>query len=148
MCVIIDASVAGLVFSSPHHPNFKPLWNWLENKDGRIVYGGYLVKELELVARRMLARLKQSGLALECPAKKVEQEETAVRKLKKCRSNDLHVVALARASGARVLCTNDHKLEADFKDLEIVPHPKGQIYKNPKHARMLKHNNICIGRKK
>ena len=37
------------------------------------------------------------------------------------RSNDSHVLALALASGATVLCSNDGKLRSDFKDRNILP---------------------------
>jgi predicted nucleic acid-binding protein len=147
LCVIVDASVAGQVFSNPHKADFQPLWRWLEEKGGKLVYGGYLVEELSRTsATRMLSELKRSGRALVCSSKKIDQAEKDVRKLKLCRSNDLHIIALARASGARVLCTNDHKLEDDFKNLKIVPRPKGQIYKKAEHAHLLTHNNVCIGR--
>lgn len=148
MCVIVDASVAGRVFSTPHDADFQPLWRWLTEEDGKLVYGGYLVEELNRIpsAARRLAELKRSGRALECPRKKIEQEELAVRRLRLCRSNDHHVIALAHVSGARVLCANDHKLEDDFKNMKIVPRPKGQVYKTARHAHLLTHNSVCIGR--
>lgn len=148
MCVIVDASVAGLVFSVPHEPDFQPLWHWLEEKGGKLVYGGHLVDELNRIpaARRLLAELKRSGKALVPSPTTMKQAENDVRNLKLCRSNDQHVVALARASGARVLCTNDRQLENDFTNPAIVPHPKGKIYKKAQHRHLLRHNNICIGR--
>lgn len=44
------------------------------------------------------------------------------------------------------MCTSDDNLEIDFKNLRLVPIPKGKIYKNASHARLLDHNSICIGR--
>ncbi|MDE0306934.1 MAG: hypothetical protein OXI87_18940 [Albidovulum sp.] len=48
-----------------------------------------------------------------------------------CESNDQHVLALARISGARLLYTNDQKLMDDFKNTELVSTPKGKVYRTP-----------------
>lgn len=60
-----------------------------------------------------------------------------------CRSNDLHVLALARVSGARTLCTADGDLRRDFKDSRLVARPKGSIYSRASHAHLLKHSTSC-----
>ena len=145
MCVIIDASVAGRVFSVPREPDFVPLWRWLEKDDGRLVYGGKLADELGRLpkVRRFLVRLKEAGLALQCSRIKVDAEENTVRKLRLCRSNDQHVIALARVSGARILCAVDGDLVSDFKNPQLVPSPKGKIYKKASHERVLGHNRLC-----
>ena len=150
MCVIVDASVAGRVFSVPYEVDYAPLWRWLKEKDGKLVYGGQLAKELDHLpnAKRILAELKSEGRALLCSRQKVDDEEKGVRMLGLCRSNDTHVIALARVSSARVLCTNDSDLEADFKNRKLVAAPKGKIYKKAGHASLLKHNGKCIGRPK
>ena len=148
MCVIVDASVAGRVFSVPHEPDFVPLWRWLEKKDGKLVYGGRLTEELDRLpkAKRLLAELKRGGRALQFPRRDVNEEEQAVGRLRLCRSNDPHVIALARVSGVRVLCTNDRTLERDFTNRRLVPTISGQqgkIYKNAGHQHVLKHNSRC-----
>lgn len=148
MCVIIDASVAGVAFAIPYHVDFKPLWHWIECQDGRIVLGGRLSSELNRLpnVRRLLAEFTRAGLAVYVTKQKVDEEEKEVHKLGLCRSNDPHVIALARVSGARVLCTNDGDLEVDFKNRQLVSAPRGSIYKNASHKSLLKHNRICIGR--
>ena len=145
MCVIVDASVAGRVFSVPHELDFVPLWRWLEKEDGKLVYGGRLTEELDRLpkSKRLLAEMKRGGRALQFPRRDVDEEEQAVGRLRLCRSNDPHVIALARVSGARVLCTNDRTLESDFTNLRLVSSPKGKIYKNASHARVLRHNRLC-----
>lgn len=149
MCVIVDASVVGLVFSHPRRADYWPLWDWLEKRGGMLVYGGRLAANGELKgARTLLVRLKQAGQAHECPKADVDREERLVKKMGLCKSNDPHVIALARISGARVLCAEDHPLEADFKNLHLVPKPKGKIYKKARDVSLLKHNAICIGRPK
>ncbi|MCD4727970.1 MAG: hypothetical protein K8R46_09930 [Pirellulales bacterium] len=148
MCVIVDASVAGLVFTVPYKAEYVPLWRWIEERDGKIVYGGKLADELGRVptARKRLVKLKQAGLALFFPGKKVATKEKAVRKSGLCRSNDPHVIALALVSGARVLCADDRDLETDFTNRQLVPNigkQQGKIYKNAGHQHVLKHNSRC-----
>ncbi len=149
MCVIVDASVVGLVFPNPHRAEYRPFWDWLEKRGGILVYGGRLATSGELkCATRLLVRLKQAGQAYECPKADVDREERVVKKMGLCKSNDPHVIALARVSGARVLCAEDHALEADFKNQFLVPTPKGKIYKKARDKILLGHNRICIGRRK
>ena len=59
------------------------------------------------------------------------------------RSNDAHVLGLARASGARCLCTSDDTLIADFKDKLIVDKPRGRVYQVACHAQLLRHDASC-----
>ena len=56
MCVIIDANVAAKVFGRPVHYEYAPLWKWIEQRDGRIVYGGpnrRALAKLNIVWRRL-----------------------------------------------------------------------------------------------
>ena len=148
MCVIIDANVAAEVFAFPVHDDYAPLWKWIHHKDGRIVYGGENRRELAKLTnvRQRLKTLWDAGLALDEDDRRVDKEENAVTKKGLCRSNDAHVIALARVSGVRVLCTNDQDLQTDFKNRDLVANPRGKIYKNANHAGVLGHNGICRGR--
>jgi len=148
MCVIIDANVAAEVFASPVQTDYVPLWTWIEHGGGRIVYGGKNRRELARLTdvRRRLKTLWSAGRAFEIGNRQVAREEKAVVKMNACRSDDPHVIALARVSGTRVLCTEDQDLQADFKDRELVPAPRGKIYKRASLAGVLGHNSICPGR--
>jgi hypothetical protein len=52
------------------------------------------------------------------------------------RSNDVHILALARVSGARVLFLRDNNLHSDFKNTKIL-RPKGKIYQGQRHKKLL-----------
>ena len=59
-------------------------------------------------------------------------------------------MALAAASGARLLYTNDALLMDDFRDRNIVPGPQGRIYTTkdrkdfrPAHKKLLGMRNLC-----
>jgi hypothetical protein len=148
MCVIIDANVAGQVFATPCSGDYRPLWDWVLERGGCIVYGGRLAAEILRMrnAARTLRVLSDAGKAHRCLDAQVFSEEEAVKAMGLCTSTDSHVIALARVSKARVLCSGDKALHADFKNLKLVPRPRGQIYQNASHARVLKHSIGCVGR--
>jgi hypothetical protein len=148
VCIIIDANLASRVFGSPRPPDYAPLWRWIEEADGVIVYGGKLAGELNRIeaARRYLHQLYSAGKAHREPDDNVRAEEDKIAG--KCRSDDPHVIALARLTGARVLCSADTDLHDDFKNLALVPRPKGRVYQTAKHARVLGHTPNCVGRPK
>ena len=58
---------------------------------------------------------------------------------KKLQSNDRHIIALAKASGARLLYTGDGKLlRKDFDNKAYIDNPTGKIYPKGKKAKELK----------
>lgn len=148
MCLIVDANLAAQVFGSPPGADFVPILDWLEKKDGCLIFGGHLGTELDRVekARRFLRALLQAGRAKRIPDGRVEKEEAVVRGTGHCQSNDGHVVALARVSGARTLCTLDRTLQQDFGNPKLVDKPRGKVYQRREHRRLLTHTVGCPGR--
>ena len=65
----------------------------------------------------------------------VPEEEEVVKK--NCKSNDNHIIALARLSNCRLLFSQDKPLHADFTNLKLVPSPKGKVYQHAKHEHLL-----------
>ena len=54
------------------------------------------------------------------------------------KNDDRHILALALASGARLLYTNDGPLSEDFTDSAVITKPKGKVYLSHKrHAHLL-----------
>lgn len=145
MCLIVDANLAAAVFASPPHSDFVPVLDWLEKRDGCVVYGGRLAAELIRIekARRYLLNLVRAGRARLVPDGPISTEERTVTKTGLCRSNDVHVMALARISGARTLCTRDRDLQRDFRDSRLISDPRGSIYLRPEHSRLLRHTGSC-----
>jgi len=151
MCVIVDANLVGLVFGSPPHPDFVPVLDWLQQRDGRLVMGGHLAAELgrSEKARRFVVQLQRAGLVRLVPPAEVAREEAEVAGTGLCESNDSHVVALARVSGARTLCTHDKALQRDFRNPQLVMKPRGSIYQRAGHGKLLRHTppSCGLGRK-
>lgn len=145
MCIIIDASVAAITFSNSPHPNAAPVINWIEERDGKFVFGGQLANELYAIkkVRRYLREAMRKGNAIQFPNDVVSNEQAIVERFGICRSNDEHVIALARISGARVLFSDDQLLGQDFNDKRLISKTRGKLYKRPEHANLLRHTYSC-----
>ena len=64
-------------------------------------------------------------------------------------SDDPHVLALAFVSGARLLYTNDPRLQRDFTNPALI-RPRGKVYSTAVHRhftdvheRLLRRRNLC-----
>lgn len=132
MCIIIDASAVGRgALTNPGCKASAAVLGWLQAKNGRIAYGGtQSIKEIAAGSakyRRLLRVLNQSGQTIEAPKDAVDQVANVLES--ECRSNDPHVVALARVSGARLLWSFDEDLRTDFgsKELLLPPH-RGKVF--------------------
>jgi len=118
VCVIIDNNLAARVLIKDD-PEFEPIRARLfSNKKPtiRVAYGGRLLEELSgnFEVRRVLAALVRNGRARLVPDRWIEEERQALVDLGLCKSNDVHVIALARAAPARVLISLDRELHRDF----------------------------------
>jgi hypothetical protein len=108
-------------------------------KDVVLSYGGRLADELlgDAENRRWLTRLDEAGKARIADYEEVEAITLELIDGCVCSSTDPHIVALARISGARILCTNDEKLEDDFRNRSLV-NPPGRIYVNKSHNNLIR----------
>ncbi|MDM8549089.1 hypothetical protein QUF72_03380 [Desulfobacterales bacterium HSG2] len=92
-------------------------------------------------ARRYLRVLNQAGRAIRIPDESIYAEEKRIKDM--CRSDDPHIIALARVSGVRTLCSHDKTLHKDFKNRELISDPRGSVYQNPEHMALLRHTRSC-----
>jgi len=145
MCLVVDTDRAHIIFGTPFSDAARPIWRWLK-RDGILVYGGRLASEVERLhsTRRLLAELYRSGKAILEDAAAVRREEQRYLAEGNLRSNDPHVLALARVSGARVLFTGDQLLIKDFCNPRHL-RPKGKVYQRSEHKRLLRHRRGCRG---
>ena len=143
MCLIVDANAAHTFLAAESKVRtwlFGPLGN------PRLVVGGLLTVELQKleVVRKILVQLDRAGRLRKMDPRAVDAESKALANRKLCRSNDLHVLALAIISGARTIATYDEALIQDCKNPEIVSNPRGRIYRHPAiHHRLLCHVSSC-----
>ena len=135
MCAILDVNSIGK-FKDPTNEDMKPVWYWLENKNGKIVYsdtdkfrgewergGGHtLMRELQRRDKFRLVKIQD-----------VQKKENELRD--QIKSNDPHIIALAIVADVKVLISSDQTLHQDFKNRNLVG---GKVYQNKRHARLLK----------
>jgi hypothetical protein len=114
-------------------------------EDGRMVFGGRLAQELEESdsVRRFILKLNQAGRAIRVDDAIVNGEERVLSETFDLASNDPHVLALARVSGARVLLTEDKALHSDFTNHQIISKPRGRVYQTRDHEPLLHHDSSC-----
>jgi hypothetical protein len=146
VCIIVDANVAAQLCQAPLAADARLLVEWIENRGGRVVLGGQLSDELASNSKvsRWLRGLAQAGRAILVPRDTIEEEEHRVRGLVLCVSNDFHIIALARVSGARLLFSHDHDLHTDFGNRGLINNPRGRIYQNAAHRHLLS-KTACRG---
>lgn len=138
MCIIIDDNRFGDFFN-PNHQDSQPIREWLDKKWGFLVYstGGNFPTMIERSKREKLLEYARSGHAKLIPSCSFRDEEYNLEKSGKLRSDDPHILALARKSNARLLYTHDADLIKDFKDPLIITGPRGAIYSRAENADLL-----------
>ncbi len=155
MCAIVDNNVRHEVFG-PHDtqtPAGKLFLDWLDSGRGVLVVGGHLRRELGEYRRFQLwlETAVQFGRARQIDDAQVDRE-TDEMSSQGIRSNDSHILALARISGARLLFTNDRDLQQDFGDSAILQGTRGRVYTTIErsdvrrtHRQLLRRTDLCNG---
>lgn len=151
MCVIVDTNVVAQMFGTAQTPGGIAFRERVESGLA-LVAGGELLRELDGNGnfrdwRRIAARIGVFQIVSE---NDVARRTEALRKEKRCESDDEHVIAVAQVGGARLLFTNDGALQKDFKNKALVDEPRGRIY-SPQaggdvspHQKRLLNNATCL----
>ena len=138
MCIIIDANVAGDL--QPPSDDARPIIDAIQQRKMRLVIGGENTKELFLnqKVRQWLRGLLQANVVQIISKSDIEREEQVLARHGQHQSNDVHILALARASGARLLFSRDNALGQDFKNKKLLDVPRGSVYKQRSHTHLLR----------
>ena len=143
MCIIVDANRLGAFLANPVDADAAPVRDWL-NRGGRIVYstGGAYAREVGRRTRASLLTYVRAGKATLVPADRFADDERGLRADAGLRSDDPHVLALARAARVRLLYTSDRNLMADFRNKKFIDRPRGKIYSSAANAGLLT-RSVC-----
>lgn len=134
MGAIVDASVANEVFGSNRTEAGEQFFNWIATGKGVLMIGGKILQEFNKTSykRREIKKwIRQAILAgnvREVQELKVNALTASLWDNREFKSNDPHVLALAQASGARLLYSNDKTLQRDFKNKRLIDQPRGKVY--------------------
>jgi predicted nucleic acid-binding protein len=137
--LIIDANAISLVLNPTGDNDFTPVWKALVEGRARAVYGGKLAEEYAKVEklRALIRQFDSAGRFRHISAGQVDAEANKVKGEASCVSNDFHIIALARVSGVRLLCSHDRDLHADFTHPKVLQ-PRGSVYQKPNHAPLIR----------
>ena len=135
MGAILDANVAHEVFGgSDRSEAGRRFYNQINRGEGILVAGGKLLRELlETSVRRNIDEAYRSGKIKRINDQKVDVLTKKLQDQGGFKSNDPHILALAQASGARLLYSNDGDLQKDFGNKGLVDRPRGKVY-STKHG--------------
>ena len=164
MCAIIDANVIDEVFGPNPTPAGKEFRAWIVKGSGRLICGGKLLEELKKskkgkkgssIKKGSSVRFIQWAKEISYSGRMRNINEGEVRRRmaeiqeESIQSDDPHILALALASGARLLYSNDKKLHKDFKNRDLIS-PAGFIYSTLKskeftdvHQKLLEKKRLC-----
>ena len=145
MCIIVDTNKLGAFLADPPDDDSRPIHKWLERGAGSIVYstGGKFTKEIRgRRARAKLTNYVRAGRAKLIPGSLFADDERDLKARADLRSDDPHVLALARAAGVRLLYTADRNLISDFKDRNFIDRPRGKVYSSTRNANLLT-DSVC-----
>jgi hypothetical protein len=143
VCLIVDNSVRDRVFFKSDDNDFRDLHSCLKGNVRpvvKIIYGGQLRREYLQRKDMMeqLAALDRKGQAKIIRDAEVDKETTVVKASRLCRSNDEHIIALARVARVRLLAAGDNSLKRDFKNKALIDDPRGKVYDRRSHDALLR----------
>jgi hypothetical protein len=138
VCLIVDANALSLTLDAAGENDFTPVWTALMRGRARAVYGGELAREYARVAklRDLIVQLDRAGRMRQVDSAAVDAETTVVESEQCCASDDPHIIALARVSQVRLLCSHDKALHTDFTNPNVL-RPRGSIYQRPEHEPLI-----------
>ena len=144
MCIIVDANKLGAFLADPAGEDSRPIRRWLDRGAGSLVYstGGRFGQEIRGRVRAKLADYVRAGRAKLVPESRFAADERSLEARAGLRSDDPHVLALARTAGVRLLYTGDRNLILDFKDKNFIDRPRGKVYSGAHNARLLT-SSVC-----
>lgn len=126
MALVVDACTSSIVLTTS--TRFPLLIGWLFDGPGSLAVSHILLDEIDdLDVIRSISALADDGKVLQ-PPKKAVDDELAEQVLEACCSNDQHVIALMRVTGARLLCTGDVRLRKDVQNRALLDNPRGKVY--------------------
>lgn len=139
--------------TSEDHVEFKPIFDWLFEGEGKVVFGGETYrKELEHLTdiRKIFVLLERMNKVVHIDDDKVDAYVKKLKsKLVHRDFDDQHIVAIVAESKCQLICSKDKRAMPYFKNKikGISLYPRGvkrpQIYTAKRHKKLLCKKNIA-----
>jgi len=146
MCLVIDVCCIPKVFDheNRHHPNYTPVFKWVSNGSGCMIYGGTKYgTELREIPRYLgiIAELHRKGRAVVLPQAQVDAIADALKaEITDAAFNDEHLIAIVIVSRCRVVCTEDRVAISYLKRRQFY---SSYGIKKPKIYQSSRNKNLC-----
>lgn len=145
MCIIIDTNTFKSVFDqmSDDHKNFAPIFDWILNKKGKIVYGGTKYKsELKESYRflKVFGQFARMRKVVEIDDHLIDAYQKELELLENHKDfDDPHLVAISYISKCRLICTNEKRALPYLSRKDFYPNnsPRPKIYTSSKNTNLL-----------
>ena len=154
MCAIIDVNVSHEVFGDNRPEAGERFLERLNSGTLRLVVSSKLLAELNYgKAQQWIQQGLNAGIVQQEKTETLDEREEKLSIEGTCFSNDIHIIALAQISGARLLYSNDIALHKDFGNKSLIDKPRGKVYSTNQrkdftssHAGLLNNRNLCRSR--
>lgn len=151
MCVVIDANAIAKVMNpnNKEHGDYKPVFDWVIKRNGKIVYGGTKYKEELKRASRYLelfTELKALNKVVSLDDHEVDVMQGRVESITGQACDDPHIIAIINVSRCRVVCTGDARSHEHLKNKVLYLLPGSQvpsIYASRKGVSLLCNENMA-----
>ena len=151
MCIVIDTNTFSSVFdeSSSLHSEFRPVFEWIYRRKGKVVYGGTKYRnELRKATKflRLFGEFKKVNKVVEIEHEAVDREQERLEA--ECQHpdfDDAHLIAIVILSGCLLICTSDRKAHPFIKNADFYPRhvKRPKIYSKKSNADLLCDRNIA-----
>ena len=154
MCAIVDVNVSHEVFGDNRPEAGERFLERLNSGTLRLVVSRKLLAELKYGnAQQWIQQGINAGIVQQEKTGTVDERAEKLSREGGCLSNDIHIIALAQISGARLLYSNDTALHDDFGNKDLIDKPRGKVYSTNQHkdftrghAGLLNSRNLCRSR--
>ena len=153
MCAILDTNTAHEVFGSKTTEAGEGFREWIR-RGNKLVVGGKLKEELlrgvpgfhKWASEGQRASGQRNSRLENVDDNRVNKKTEEIKQRDDLQSDDPHIIALARVSGARLLFSNDKDLQDDFGNSEITNNPRGKIYSTSENTNFTKDKRDLLER--
>jgi predicted nucleic acid-binding protein len=145
MCIIIDTNTFSNVFDkeSKGHHEFQPVYDWILNRNGKIVFGGTKYRlELKKAYRflKIFGEFNRQRKLVTVDDVKIDEYQRILENKKKHKDfDDPHLVAISYISKCKLICTNERRAipYLTCKDFYPKNSPRPKIYCKKKNSDLL-----------
>lgn len=140
MCAIVDADCTGEIVAASLSPAAQAFRESIMNGSCRLVVGGSRLRQeygqsstkrgqaKQTTVSKWMSEFHRAGKLVFHNDGEVDDYAKEIQCSGMCMSEDYHIIALARVTGARLLYSRDQNLHRDFKNQMLLNNPPGKVY--------------------